>query len=57
MRKDDCIYNDGEFCKKGLPGTPCHLVGCVAFYPKCEADAKMQFYHDRQMNEMEKHLD
>ena len=56
-RKVDCIYNDGYFCNKGLPGTPCDLCGCAAFYPKGEAMAKMQFYHHQQMIEMEKHLD
>ena len=54
MKPEECVYNDGEFCKKGLPGTKCELVGCAAFYPKSE---KMRFYHELQMREMEKHLD
>ena len=29
-----CIYNDGAFCKKGLPGTQCDVVGCVAYKEK-----------------------
>ena len=32
--KQLCIYNDGSFCKKGLPGTQCEVVGCVAYKEK-----------------------
>ena len=52
--KDDCIYNDGCLCTKGLPGTPCQLDGCVAFISK---ESKMQFYFLSQMAEMNKHID
>ncbi len=52
--KEDCIYNDGLFCKKGLSGTLCDICGCVAFISKGE---KMQLYHYLQMKEMEKHID
>lgn len=52
--KDDCIYNDGDLCRKGLPGTPCQSEGCSAFISKAD---KMQFYHDLQMREMDRHID
>lgn len=28
-----CFYYDNDRCKKGLPGTPCEIEGCVAYYP------------------------
>lgn len=28
--KEDCIYYEDGDCRKGLPGTPCDVVGCVA---------------------------
>ena len=33
--KKDCVYCDGDGdCMKGLPGTPCDVVGCVAWVEK-----------------------
>lgn len=32
--KEKCIYNDGFFCNKGLPGTQCDIYGCVAYIEK-----------------------
>jgi hypothetical protein len=33
----NCVwYKDGE-CKKGLPGTKCDVVGCVAYISKAES--------------------
>ena len=29
--KELCIYYDRGFCRKGLPGTQCNVVGCVAY--------------------------
>lgn len=31
-----CCYNDGLYCKKGIPGTKCDLGGCVAHTDKNE---------------------
>ena len=25
-----CYYNDGKYCRKGLPGTLCEVIGCYA---------------------------
>lgn len=36
MNKADCIFCDGPFCMKGLPGTPCEPAGCVARIPATE---------------------
>ena len=40
MMMPDCKWNDGVFCKKGLPGTPCDIYGCVAYTKKEEDDDK-----------------
>ena len=34
MIDESCLYynREGE-CTKGLPGTPCEIVGCVAHSP------------------------
>ncbi len=35
MTDESCIYcNEGE-CTKGLPGTPCEIVGCMAHTKDC----------------------
>lgn len=34
MKKEDCAYYDNGYCRKGLPGTKCEIVGCVASMPK-----------------------
>jgi len=31
---DKCRWKDGYYCKKGLPGTICNIVGCVAYSEK-----------------------
>lgn len=32
--KHKCQWNDGYFCNKGIPGTPCEPYGCVAYTEK-----------------------
>ena len=34
MKKENCTYYDNGHCKKGLPGTWCYPVGCVAMTDK-----------------------
>lgn len=34
MKKENCAYYDNGYCRKGLPGTKCEIVGCVASIPK-----------------------
>lgn len=34
MNPQTCRYHDAGSCRKGLPGTKCDIVGCVAFYPE-----------------------
>lgn len=36
-KKPDCAYYNGGYCRKGLPGTPCEIIGCVACIPIPEA--------------------
>ena len=31
--KEDCVWYKNGDCAKGLPGTPCDVVGCVVYTP------------------------
>lgn len=33
MIDENCGYHHEGYCLKGLPGTPCEVVGCVAHSP------------------------
>lgn len=36
MTEPTCTYHRNGDCLKGLPGTKCERIGCVAYYPKRE---------------------
>ena len=45
MNKEECAYYSGGFCLKGLPGTSCEIVGCVANVPRGVASTKVELPH------------